>query len=74
MTEENVLQAEDFHFEAKADHRGNTYDSHWTMEEVERYHDRACLFRRGAQRGKDCEALGIAKNTLYQKLKALNLT
>jgi DNA-binding NtrC family response regulator len=74
LTDENVLDAGDFHFEAKADHRPNSYDSHWTMEEVERYHIERVYAEESENVEKTAKRLGIAKSTLYQKLKILNLT
>jgi DNA-binding NtrC family response regulator len=74
LTEQNVLQAEDFHFEAKAEHRANSYDSQWTMEEVERYHIERVYSEEARNVEKTAKRLGIAKSTLYQKLKTLNLT
>src|SRR5579864_480465 len=38
MNDKPLLDAPDFAFEAKADQRPNSYDGHWTLEEVERFH------------------------------------
>src|SRR5579864_9026498 len=38
MSEKTELDANDLLFEAKADQRPNSYDGHWTLEEVERFH------------------------------------
>ena len=74
LTDKAILEPDDFGFELKPHKRSNSYDSHWTLEDVERFHI-ACVFSEENQNvEKTAKRLGIAKSTLYQKLKALNLT
>lgn len=73
MSERTVLDAGDLAFEAKADQRSKSYDDHWSLEEVERFHISRVFSEEAGNVEKTAKRLAIAKSTLYQKLKALNL-
>jgi DNA-binding NtrC family response regulator len=74
LVDKPVLDAEDFFFESRTEHHSNSYDSKWTLDEVERHHITQAYNEEGRNAEKTAARLGIAKSTLYQKLKALNLT
>jgi DNA-binding NtrC family response regulator len=74
FTEANVLEAASFSFEPQSQTRTAAYSSDWTLEELERFHIAAAFAAEHQNVEKAAHRLGIAKSTLYQKLKALNLT
>jgi DNA-binding NtrC family response regulator len=73
LTDKSVLEPGDFVFEAKADHRPKTYDPNWTLEEMENFHIQRVFDEESGNVEKTAKRLGIAKSTLYQRLKALKL-
>jgi DNA-binding NtrC family response regulator len=76
LHEEAVLEPSHFGFEAPipSDGHSNSYDTDWTLEEMERHHVAAVFSKENHNVEKTAKRLGIAKSTLYQKLKAFNLT
>ena len=74
LTDRSTLDAADFLFDATAQNRPAGYDPNWTMEEMERSHIERAYADEGRNVEKTAKRLGIAKSTLYQKLKALNLS
>lgn len=74
FTEGSALGPSDFSFEPHSQARGNSYKPEWTLDEVERYHIASAFAAEQQNVEKTARRLGIAKSTLYQKLKALNLT
>jgi DNA-binding NtrC family response regulator len=73
FTERPVLEPDDFSFEPGPEHRANAYKSDWTLEELERFHISEVFSGENKNVEKAAKRLGIAKSTLYQKLRALNL-
>src|SRR5580700_7307408 len=73
FTERPVLEPDDFSFEPGPEHRANAYKSDWTLEELERFHISEVFSGENKNVEKTAKRLGIAKSTLYQKLRALNL-
>lgn len=69
-----VLEAADFSFEPQSQVRAQAYKPEWTLEELERFHIAAAFTAEHENVDKTARRLGIAKSTLYQKLKSLNLT
>ena len=69
-----VLEASDLSFEPQSQNQGSSYKADWTLAELERFHISAVFSAEGQNVEKAAVRLGIAKSTLYQKLKALNLT
>jgi DNA-binding NtrC family response regulator len=69
-----VLEPGDLAFEPGPEHRSNLYKPDWTLEELERFHISAVFTGEDQNVEKTARRLGIAKSTLYQKLKALHLT
>jgi DNA-binding NtrC family response regulator len=74
FTDRPVLEPNDLAFEQQSQARSNSYKPDWTLEELERFHIAAVFSAEGQNVEKAAQRLGIAKSTLYQKLKALNLT
>ena len=74
FTDDNVLEPGDFSFEQQSQSRTGAYKQEWTLEELERFHIAAAFTAEQKNVEKTALRLGIAKSTLYQKLKALNLT
>lgn len=74
FTENNVLEPADFSFEPQSTTRTSAYESGWTLEELERFHIAAAFAAEHQNVEKTAHRLGIAKSTLYQKLKAMNLS
>jgi DNA-binding NtrC family response regulator len=74
FTDHNVLEPGDFSFEPQSQSRSNAYKADWTLDELERFHIAAAFAAEKQNVEKTAVRLGIAKSTLYQKLKALNLT
>jgi DNA-binding NtrC family response regulator len=73
FTDRPILEPDDFSFEPGAEHRSNAYKSEWTLEELERFHISGVFSGENKNVEKAAKRLGIAKSTLYQKLRALNL-
>jgi DNA-binding NtrC family response regulator len=74
FTDRVVLEPGDLAFEPSPETRSNSYKSDWTLEELERFHISAVFSGENQNVEKTARRLGIAKSTLYQKLKALHLT
>jgi DNA-binding NtrC family response regulator len=73
LTDKSVLEPGDFAFEDRIDQSAGSYNSNWTLEEVERFHIERVFTEEGGNVEKTARHLAIAKSTLYQKLKALKL-
>jgi DNA-binding NtrC family response regulator len=69
-----VLEPGDFAFEPGPRSGSNSYKPDWTLEELERFHISTVFLGENQNVEKTARRLGIAKSTLYQKLKALHLT
>jgi DNA-binding NtrC family response regulator len=69
-----ILEQGDLAFEPQSQIRTDSYKSDWTLEELERHHISAAFSAEKQNVEKTARRLGIARSTLYQKLKALNLT
>jgi two-component system NtrC family response regulator len=74
FTDRPALEASDFSFEPQSQIRSSSYKPDWTLDEVERFHISTAFDAEDQNVEKTARRLGIAKSTLYQKLKALNLT
>lgn len=70
----SVLEPEDFVFESRTTRRHHTYDSYWSLDEVERFHIELVFGEEDRNVEKTAKRLRIAKSTLYQKLKALKIS
>jgi DNA-binding NtrC family response regulator len=68
-----TLEPGDLAFEPGPEHRSNSYKADWTLEELERFHITAAFSGENQNVEKTARRLGIAKSTLYQKLKTLHL-
>ena len=68
-----TLEPGDLAFEPGPEHRSNSYKSDWTLEEMERFHITTAFSGENQNVEKTARRLGIAKSTLYQKLKTLHL-
>lgn len=73
FTDRQVLEPGDLSFEPGPEHRANAYQSDWTLEDLERFHISMAFSGENQNVEKTAKRLGIAKSTLYQKLKALHL-
>ncbi len=73
FTDGAVLEAGDLAFEPGPEHRSNSYKADWTLEELERFHISLAFTGENQNVEKTARRLGIAKSTLYQKLKTLHL-
>ncbi len=73
FTDRTSLEPGDLAFEPGPEHRSNSYSSDWTLEELERFHISAAFSGENQNVEKTARRLGIAKSTLYQKLKTLHL-
>jgi transcriptional regulator of acetoin/glycerol metabolism len=74
FTDGPTLESSNFSFETQPQSRGSAYKAEWTLEELESFHISAAFTAEDQNVEKTARRLGIAKSTLYQKLKALNLT
>ncbi|HYX68071.1 MAG TPA: sigma-54 dependent transcriptional regulator [Terriglobales bacterium] len=74
LNDKPVLEPSDFAFEAKAENRPPSYEPRWTLDELERFHIAHVFAEENNNVEKTAKRLGIAKSTLYQRLKAMNLT
>jgi len=68
-----ALEPDDLSFEPNTNHRSNSYNAAWTLEELERFHISTAFESESQNVDKTAKRLGIAKSTLYQKLKTMNL-
>jgi DNA-binding NtrC family response regulator len=73
FTNQPVLESADLAFEPTPENRSNAYKSDWTLEELERFHISAVFSGENQNVDKAAKRLGIAKSTLYQKLKTFHL-
>src|SRR5579863_462505 len=73
FTDRPTLEPGDLAFEPGPEHRSNSYKSDWTLEEMERFHITTAFSGENQNVEKTARRLGIAKSTLYQKLKTLHL-
>jgi DNA-binding NtrC family response regulator len=73
FTDRPSLEPGDLAFEPGPEHRSNSYKSDWTLEELERFHIATAFSTENQNVEKTAKRLGIAKSTLYQKLKTLHL-
>jgi DNA-binding NtrC family response regulator len=73
LHEADVLEPIHFGFDS-LHHQSSSYDAHWTLAQAEAFHISSVFSAENANVEKTAKRLGIAKSTLYQKLKALNLT
>jgi DNA-binding NtrC family response regulator len=74
FTDRPLLEPGDLAFEPQSQARSNSYKPDWTLDELERFHISAVFSAEGQNVEKTAQRLGIARSTLYQKLKVLNLT
>jgi transcriptional regulator with PAS, ATPase and Fis domain len=74
FTDRNLLEPADLSFESQSQVRQHHYQPDWTLEELERFHISAAFSAEKQNVEKTAQRLGIARSTLYQKLKSLNLT
>jgi transcriptional regulator with PAS, ATPase and Fis domain len=74
FTDRQVLEAGDLAFEPRPKTNSDAYKPDWTLEELERFHISSVFSEERQNVEKTAQRLGIARSTLYQKLKALNLT
>ena len=71
----DVSTLEPNHFGFDAPHTASSpYDPNWTLERMERFHIASAFSAENDNVERTAKRLGIAKSTLYQKLKSLNLT
>jgi DNA-binding NtrC family response regulator len=69
----NVLEANHFGFDSP--HQTHSeYNPNWTLEQIESFHIKSTLAAENGNVEKTAKRLDIAKSTLYQKLKAMNLS
>jgi DNA-binding NtrC family response regulator len=68
-----ALEPDDLSFEPNTNHQSTSYNSAWTLEELERFHISTAFESESQNVDKTAKRLGIAKSTLYQKLKTMNL-
>jgi DNA-binding NtrC family response regulator len=73
FTDRPTLEPGDLAFEPGPEHRSNSYKPDWTLEEMERFHITTAFSGENHNVEKTAKRLGIAKSTLYQKLKTLHL-
>lgn len=74
FTDRPALEPGDLSFEPQTQTHANAYKPDWTLDELERFHISSVFSAEQQNVEKTARRLGIAKSTLYQKLKALNLT
>jgi DNA-binding NtrC family response regulator len=73
FADQSVLEPADLAFELQSQTHTSPYKPDWTLEELERFHISAAFSAESQNVERTARRLGIAKSTLYQKLKALNL-
>ena len=69
-----VLEPSNLAFESQGKPSSESYKPDWTLEEVERFHIASAFSAEGGNVENTARRLGIARSTLYQKLKAMQLT
>jgi len=74
FTDRNLLEPADLSFESQSQVRPHHYQPDWTLDELERFHISTAFSAEKQNVEKTAQRLGIARSTLYQKLKSLNLT
>ena len=74
LHEENVLEPGHFGFDAPNPSANSGYDSTWTLEQVEKFHITTAFSAEHRNVERTAKRLGIAKSTLYQKLKEMHLS
>jgi DNA-binding NtrC family response regulator len=74
LHEVTALEPGHLDFESASQPRSNSYDSQWTLEQIEKFHIASVFSEEDRNVEKTAGRLGIAKSTLYQKLKSLNLS
>ena len=74
LTEKSALEADDFAFETNFQPPLHSYDSSWSLNQVERFHIERVFGEEDRNVEKTAKRLQIAKSTLYQKLKTLNIS
>lgn len=72
LHEVDVLEARHFGFDSPHQ-QPPAYDPNWTLEQMESFHIKSTLAAENGNVEKTAKRLGIAKSTLYQKLKAMDL-
>jgi len=73
FSDKPAVERGDLAFEPQPQVRSGSYKPDWTLEEVERFHISTVFSAEDQNVEKTARRLGIARSTLYQKLKALNL-
>jgi len=73
FTDRTLLEPGDLAFEPDPEQRSGSYKSDWTLEELERFHITTAFSSENQNVERTARRLGIAKSTLYQKLKTLHL-
>ena len=73
LHEVDVLEPIHFGFDSLHQH-SSSYDASWTLAQMESFHISSVFSAENGNVEKTAKHLGIAKSTLYQKLKSLNLT
>jgi DNA-binding NtrC family response regulator len=74
FTERPLLEPGDLAFEPQSQSRASSYKPDWTLDELERFHITAAFSAEGQNVERTAQRLGIARSTLYQKLKSFGLT
>jgi DNA-binding NtrC family response regulator len=74
FVDRNVLEPGDLAFEPNSSTRSSAYSPRWTLEQLEHFHIASVFSSENRNVEKTASRLGIAKSTLYQKLKTLNLS
>lgn len=73
LHEVNVLEPNHFGFDSPYQLQ-SAYNPNWTLEQIENFHIKSTLSAENGNVEKTANRLGIAKSTLYQRLKAMNLS
>jgi len=74
FVDRDVLEPGDLAFEPNSSTRSSSYSPRWTLEQLEHFHIASVFSAENRNVEKTASRLGIAKSTLYQKLKTLNLS
>jgi len=73
LEDKHTLEPQDFHFEPTTTSGNSHYDPNWTLDQLEEFHIRHVFGELDGNVEQTAKRLGMAKSTLYQKLKALRL-
>ena len=73
LHEVSILEPNHFGFDAPHT-ASSSYDPNWTLERMEQFHIASAFSAENENVERTAKRLGIAKSTLYQKLKSQNLT